>query len=535
MAPCEYCDNDAPAGQKICADCREDWLDDWGGGLSEQDTAKGGQESRVVRSQLGDEETDPNSLRPRNFDPNWAPPKKLAGHYRLEEFLGRGGMGVVCRYRDTELKRPVAVKFISGGTIARFQTEAEAIAQLNHPNIAQIHGFYRQDDPHYIVMEYVDGESLSQRLNSIGKIPVRDAVEITIGLCDALAHAHSKGIIHRDIKPSNVLLNREEVPKLVDFGLARIDSDDGQLTRGGLGTPAYVAPEQAKHGTLADARSDLWSLAATLYHMVTGEVPGRVLDLDEVPNSTKGVLIRALKTDPDARYQTADDFRVALVSIAAPPAKSAKVLPIREGLPAIDPTDERLNLVGVGLIVAVVMLVVIALSYRPPEGDQAVTAVAQLPLQPSPVETPEEEPPAIKQAPSAPPRTTPPSGTTDTPKTPPGPSVESTGDPKPTTPKPPVSVSPPGKDETKRGPEEKPAPRKGPGFKSGQKKRTVEDVLREQEEVRRKREAERHESRPRIGRPKSQLNKRKIYEEDPKTGKKKLVPVTPENDPDRRP
>ena len=234
----------------------------------------------------------------------------LADRYRLEDELGRGGMGVVYRATDTQLDRSIAVKLISRGSVARFETEAKAIAALNHPNIAHVYEFNQQDGLYYIVMEHVEGESLSQRLTQ-GTIPTEEAIGSTVSLCEALSHAHGKGIIHRDIKPSNVLLSSERVPKLVDFGLARIDSDDGQLTRGGLGTPAYVAPEQARDGTLADARSDLWSLAATLYQMVTGRSP-RIIKFNNVPQSLQDVLGKALEDAPDSRYQSADDFRDAL-------------------------------------------------------------------------------------------------------------------------------------------------------------------------------------------------------------------------------
>ncbi|MBQ15649.1 MAG: hypothetical protein CMJ65_00855, partial [Planctomycetaceae bacterium] len=273
-----------------------------------------GEPDRPVEKSVGDGKTigiDPSTESGGEaFAEDWTPPEMLADRYRLEDELGRGGMGVVYRAHDTQRKRTVAVKLIFGGTVARFQTEAEAIAQLDHPNIVHVYEFNQQDDLYYIVMSFIQGESLSQRLDQ-GTIPTEEALRITISLCDALSHAHGKGIIHRDIKPSNVLLSKEGVPKLVDFGLARIDSDDGQLTRGGLGTPAYVAPEQARDGTLADARSDLWSLAASLYHMVTGRIP-RVIRLDDLATSIHKVLGKALEDVPDSRYQTADDFRDAL-------------------------------------------------------------------------------------------------------------------------------------------------------------------------------------------------------------------------------
>jgi serine/threonine protein kinase len=248
------------------------------------------------------------------FGEDWTPPEMLADRYRMEEEVGRGGMGVVYRAHDANLNIKIAVKLISGGTIERFRTEAQSIAALNHPSIVRVYEFNQQDGLSYIVMEHVEGESLLDRLRRDGTIPTEEAIRIITSLCDALSHAHGKGIIHRDIKPSNVLLSDEGVPKLVDFGLARRTSDDGQLTRGGLGTPAYVAPEQAKDGTLADARSDLWSLAASLYHMITGRIP-RVIRLDDLATSIHKVLGKALEDRPDDRYQSAEELRTALSSV----------------------------------------------------------------------------------------------------------------------------------------------------------------------------------------------------------------------------
>ncbi|MDP7278117.1 MAG: protein kinase [Planctomycetaceae bacterium] len=276
-----------------------------------------GEPDRPVEKSVGDGKTigiDPSTESGGEaFAEDWTPPEMLADRYRLEDELGRGGMGVVYRAHDTQRKRTVAVKLIFGGTVARFQTEAEAIAQLDHPNIVHVYEFNQQDDLHYIVMSFIQGESLSQRLDWEGTIPVEEAIGITVSLCDALTHAHGKGIIHRDIKPSNVLLSSEGIPRLVDFGLARIESDQGQHTRAGatLGTIDYMSPEQRRDASGVDHRSDLWSLAASLYHMITGRVPG-VIQLRDLANSLQKVLGKALEDAPDSRYQSADDFRDAL-------------------------------------------------------------------------------------------------------------------------------------------------------------------------------------------------------------------------------
>jgi serine/threonine protein kinase len=276
----------------------------------------GGEPDRPVEKSIGERETAGNDPSTdsigTDFDENWTPPEMLADRYRLEDELGRGGMGVVYRARDTQLKRTVAVKLISRGTVARFQTEAEAIAQLDHPNIVHVYEFNQQDDLYYIVMSFIQGESLSQRLTR-GTIPTEEALRITISLCEALAHAHGKGIIHRDIKPSNVLLSDEGVPKLVDFGLARIESDQGQHTRAGatLGTIDYMSPEQRRDAAGVDHRSDLWSLGATFYEMLTGEPPHPV-DMESIPESVHSTMAKVLKRKPGDRYQAAEEFRDAL-------------------------------------------------------------------------------------------------------------------------------------------------------------------------------------------------------------------------------
>ena len=276
-----------------------------------------GEPDRPVEKSVGDGKTigiDPSTESGGEaFAEDWTPPEMLADRYRLEDELGRGGMGVVYRAHDTQLKRTVAVKLISGGTVARFQTEAEAIAQLDHPNIVHVYEFNQQDDLYYIVMSFIQGESLSQRLDWEGTIPAKEALRITVSLCEALAHAHRKGIIHRDIKPSNVLLSSEGVQKLVDFGLARIDSDQGQHTRAGatLGTIDYMSPEQRRDVSGVDHRSDLWSLGATFYQMLTGEPPHPV-EMESIPESIHSTMAKVLKRKPDDRYQSAEEFRDAL-------------------------------------------------------------------------------------------------------------------------------------------------------------------------------------------------------------------------------
>jgi serine/threonine protein kinase len=238
--------------------------------------------------------------------------------YEVQETLGKGGMGEVLLATDTRLNRKVAIKRMLGDAaksqtaVRRFLTEAQSIAALNHFNIVQIYDYGRDKDGPFLIMEYVDGGSLLDKCRE-GALPLEEAVELTCQLCDGLEMAHDAGIIHRDIKPANVLLTSRGEPKLTDFGLARQDTGDTGQTMAGavLGTLDFMPPEQRRDATQTDNRSDLWSLAATLYQLVTGEPP-RVIDLDEVPQELRTTLSKALKTKPDARYQTAREFKDAL-------------------------------------------------------------------------------------------------------------------------------------------------------------------------------------------------------------------------------
>jgi hypothetical protein len=242
----------------------------------------------------------------------------LAARYATEGVLGKGGRGEVLLAMDTRLERKVAIKRMLGDgaksrtAVSRFLTEAKSIAALNHPNIVQIYDYGRASDGPFLIMEFVEGNSLLGRLRD-GAIPLGEAIDMTCQLCDGLGKAHDANIIHRDIKPANILLTNDGIPKLTDFGLAKDETADSGLSVAGavLGTLDFMPPEQRKDAALTDSRSDLWSLAATLYQLVTGEPP-RVIDLDEVPQELRTTLSKALKTKPDARYQTAGEFKEAL-------------------------------------------------------------------------------------------------------------------------------------------------------------------------------------------------------------------------------
>jgi formylglycine-generating enzyme required for sulfatase activity len=242
----------------------------------------------------------------------------LESRYTMEGTLGQGGMGAVLLATDTRLDRKVAIKRILGEAadnrmaVQRFLTEAKSIAALNHPNIVQIYDYGRAKDGPFLIMEYVDGGSLLDRCRE-SALPLEEAIALACQLCDGLAKAHDLGIVHRDIKPANVLLTKDGIPKLTDFGLAKAQAGDhGQTMTGAvLGTPDFMPPEQRKDAALVDHRSDLWSLAATVYQMVTGRSP-KIIRFDLLPAELTKVLGKALEDAKQDRYQAARELRDAL-------------------------------------------------------------------------------------------------------------------------------------------------------------------------------------------------------------------------------
>ncbi|MDG2220511.1 MAG: protein kinase [Rubripirellula sp.] len=267
------------------------------------------------------------------FDEGWEQTEQAKGldtRYAIEGPIGHGGMGEVFRARDTRLKRSVAIKRLRGDlsrnrrAVERFSREAEAVARLNHYNIVQIHDVGQDQSGNYIVMELVEGDSLSDRLKSSGALNPSKAIELTGQLCDALTYAHQQGIVHRDIKPANILLAEGDVPKLTDFGLARLEGGDHAQTRAGavLGTIDFMPPEQHQDASRADARSDQWALAATFYQMVTGESP-RVIRPDRLPESTREAVLQALEENPEKRFEDCRAFRDALVASNSKPVETS--------------------------------------------------------------------------------------------------------------------------------------------------------------------------------------------------------------------
>jgi eukaryotic-like serine/threonine-protein kinase len=203
----------------------------------------------------------------------------LDGRYRLDAEVGSGGMSTVYRAFDTVLERPVAIKLMHSDIasrpdqIERFRREARAVAQLSHPHIVTVIDAGEDDGTPYIVFEYVEGETLKERIRSAGRLPIPEAVAYAIEIGRALGAAHERAIVHRDVKPQNVLIDDEGSAKVTDFGIARTLTEEG-LTADGrvLGTTDYVSPEQAL-GRPVTGQSDIYSLGIVLYEMLTGHVP----------------------------------------------------------------------------------------------------------------------------------------------------------------------------------------------------------------------------------------------------------------------
>ena len=281
----------------------------------------------------------------------------IAGRYELEELTGSGGMSRVYRARDNQLGRLVAVKVLherfadEPEYLDRFRREALAVARLNHPNIVTVIDRGESDGVQYIVFEHVEGEDLKRLIARTGPLPVRRALELGIQIGRALAFAHANGVVHRDVKPQNVLL-RDGSAKVTDFGIARADhlELEAETTESGtvLGTGDYISPEQAR-GQRATERSDVYSLGALLFELLTGDVPfpadsavaaalrhttdpvPDVLDArPDVPVRFASAVERALAKDPDDRFATMDGFVDELVAcrneLPAPDAAQTMIL-----------------------------------------------------------------------------------------------------------------------------------------------------------------------------------------------------------------
>jgi len=272
------------------------------------------------------------------------------GRFRLEKRLG-GVMGTVYRGVDTQTNQTIALKVLpktlarEAAFVERFKREVRANAALSHPNIVRIHDAGIEQGVFYMATEYIDGESLNQRLRREGALAEPEAIRISLEITRALAHAHAHNVLHRDIKPENIMISKIGEVKLADFGLAKMLADEQQITAEGIavGTPHYIAPEQARALKETDQRADLYSLGATMFHIVTGRLPyegddgatimrRHVFEATPVPRSVKtdmnqelsDVIFKLMAKDPASRYQTAKELATVLESFQKPSPQPPK-------------------------------------------------------------------------------------------------------------------------------------------------------------------------------------------------------------------
>jgi TolB-like protein/tRNA A-37 threonylcarbamoyl transferase component Bud32 len=324
----------------------------------------------------------------------------LAGRYKIMEELGRGGMGVVYKAKDTKLKRTVALKFLPPELThvpevkTRFMREAQAAAALDHPNICTVHEFDETEEKTFISMAYIEGQSLKEKIES-GPMELDEALRIATQVAQGLQMAHKKGVVHRDIKSANIMVTEDKQAKIMDFGLARMTGGT-LLTQEGvtMGTIAYMSPEQAQ-GEEVDHRTDIWSLGVVLYEMFTGQLPFMgehdqavvysilnkkpkpITELrSEIPVSIGQVVDKALEKNPDKRYQQVEELLDDLKSISAGIVPEEIKARLRKA--KLRKRKRAIFYTGAGGLVIILAVLGLILLKGPPE---TIDSIAVLPLE----------------------------------------------------------------------------------------------------------------------------------------------------------
>ncbi len=370
---CPKCQSDNPDTKTFCGDCGEALVLSDGASLtktliSPKDSLKGG--------------------------------STVGGRYTIIEELGRGGMGVVYKAKDTKLKRTVALKFLPSELThipevkTRFMHEAQAAAALDHPNICTVHEFEQADESSFISMAYIEGQSIRKKIEA-GPLGLEEAMRIAEQVAEGLQAAHQKGIVHRDIKGANIMVTERGQAKIMDFGLART-AEKTLLTKEGttMGTVAYMSPEQTQ-GEEVDQRTDIWSFGVVLYEMLTGQLPFKgeheqavvysirkdkprpITEVNaEIPPSIEQVVDKALEKDADKRYRLIDELLDDLKSI------SAGIVPeeIKVRLRKAKLLKRKRSILYAGAVGLVIVIAVLALTLFTGRAE-AIDSIAVLPLE----------------------------------------------------------------------------------------------------------------------------------------------------------
>jgi serine/threonine-protein kinase len=312
----------------------------------------------------------------------------MLGPYRLDAFVGGGGMGAVFKALDTTLNRTVAVKVLAGRRaddeelLRRFRNEAQSAARLDHENIGRVHAVGSDAGWHYIVFEFIEGRNIRDIVREDGPFDLARTVDVAIQVADALEHAAGRDVVHRDIKPSNIVITPAGRARIVDMGLARLApmAGDGDLTSSGvtLGTFDYIAPEQARDARAADVRSDLYSLGCTIFYMLAGrppfaegtmvqkllqhqQEPPPAIDAlrSDVPQGFAAILGRLMAKDPADRYQRPAELVADLAAFA-----EAEGLRVTAGVPttlvSVAPTAVRRPSVAPWLVPILALVATVA-------------------------------------------------------------------------------------------------------------------------------------------------------------------------------
>jgi TolB-like protein/Tfp pilus assembly protein PilF/predicted Ser/Thr protein kinase len=325
------------------------------------------------------------------------------GHYRILEQVATGGMGVVYRAHDEQLERDVALKVLPMGTLSsdasrrQFRKEALALAKLSHPNIETVYEFDTQDGIDFLVMEYVPGNTLAERLTA-GALPEKEVVALGMQIVAAIEEAHGRGIVHRDLKPSNIAITARGQAKVLDFGLAKLlpqvnelTSDTLTDTQAGAGTLPYMPPEQLQ-GESVDARADIYTIGAVLYEMATDrrafpeELPSRVIDSilhhppvppralnSRISPELERIILKCLEKDPGRRFQSAKELSVDLRRLAEPRESPITRPPTPDGSKA----RER---VIVAVLVPLLLVMVAGMGYWFRQKEQRAIAAFKQPV-----------------------------------------------------------------------------------------------------------------------------------------------------------